>query len=193
MINMKKIANLRFFVPLIFIASIFLGPVYNFILFYYKKIPNTYWSFDITSIQFADIMAITFILFTIIFLVTINFSKKIAYEPAISLCFVIIGFTCIYAAFATTWLIYLITFIVIGGISGFFLPKIINLMTDMANDEKIKIYYIFILPISAFVWIFIHGIIFELIGMQSWRVSYIIIGILNIASSPSIFLYKQFE
>jgi len=189
---MKKIENLRFFVPLIFIATIFLGPVYSFILFFYKKIPNTYWSFNITAIQFADIMAITFILFTIIFLVTFNFSKKIAYEPVISLCFVIIGFTCIYAAFATTWLIYLITFIVIGGISGFFLPKIINLMIDMANNEKIK-NYIFILPISAFVWIFIHGIIFELMGMQSWRVSYLMIGILNIALSPSIFLYKQFE
>ncbi len=193
MINMKKITNLRFFVPLVFIASILLGPAFNFILFYYNKIPNTYWSFRISDIQFADIMAITVILFSIIFLVSYKFSEKISYEPAISLCLVIIGSFCIYAAFASTWIIYLITYIVIGVTTGFILPKIIDLIVDTSRVEKIKKYQLLFLPISIIVWLFIHSIIFELIGMHSWRVSYLMIGILNIASSPSIFLYKQFE
>ncbi|MFX0043194.1 MAG: hypothetical protein ACFE8L_09800 [Candidatus Hodarchaeota archaeon] len=190
---MKKITNLRFFVPLVFIASIFLGPAFNFIVFFYNKIPNSYWSLRITDLQFADIMAITVILFSIIFLISYKYSENISYEPAISFCLVIIGFSCIYAAFATSWIIFLIPFIVIGIASGFILPKIIDLIVDTSRVEKIKIYQTLFLPICIIVWLLIHSIIFELIGLQSWRISYLMIGILNIASSPSIFLYKQFE
>lgn len=190
---MKKIANLRFFIPLVFIGSIFLAPAFNFILFFYNKIPNTYWSFRITDIQFADIMALTVISFSIIFFLSYKYSEKIPLEPAISLTLVLIGFFCIYAAFATIWIFYLITFIIIGVASGFILPKIIDLIVDTSRVEKIKRYQLLFLPISIIVWLLIHSIIFELIGMQLWRISYIMIGILNIVSSPSIFFYEQFE
>ncbi|MCK4687479.1 MAG: hypothetical protein KAT66_05070, partial [Candidatus Lokiarchaeota archaeon] len=72
-------------------------------------------------------------------------------------------------------------------------PKIFALIKDIAKAEGVRKYQLLFLPISIIIWLFIHSIIFELIGMQLWRGSYLIIGILNIASSPSIFLYKQFE
>lgn len=193
MINMEKIENLRFYIPLIFVASIFLGPVFNFLMFFYKKIPNSYWSFYFTTIQFADIMALTFILFSVVFIITFTFLKNIAKEPAISFSLILIGFNCIYAAFTTTWPIYVITFIIIGGTIAFALPKIFALINDIAKAEGVRKYQLLFLPISIIVWLFIHSIIFELIGMQSWRVSYLMIGIINIVSVPIIFLYKELE
>jgi len=190
---MKEIENLRFYVPLVFVASIFLGPIFNFLMFFYRKIPNSYVFFNISDFQFADIMAITFILFSFIFLITYNFSEKINNELAISLCLIIIGFNCIYAAFATTWLIYLITFIIIGATAGFVTPKIIDLMGDIARNKKKKRYHLFFIPICIIIWIFIYSIIFEVIGMLSWRILYIIIGITNILSSPLIIFYKGLE
>jgi len=193
MINMEKIENLRFYIPLIFVASIFLGPVFNFLMFFYKKIPNSYWSFYITTIQFADIMALTFILFSVVFVITFTFLKNIAKEPAISLSLIVIGFNCIYAAFTTTWPFYVITFIIIGGTIAFALPKIFALINDIAKTEGVRKYHLSIIPVSSVIWLLIQGIIFEVLGIQLWRTLYIIIGIINIVSAPIIFLYKELE
>lgn len=193
MINMEKIENLRFYIPLIFVASIFLGPVFNFLMFFYKKIPNSYWSFYITTIQFADIMALTFILFSVVFIITFTFLKNIAKEPAISLSLILIGFNCIYAAFTTTWPFYVITFIIIGGTIAFALPKIFELINDIAKTEGVRTYHLSIIPVSSVIWLLIQSIIFELLGLQLWRTLYIIIGIINLVSAPIIFLYKELE
>lgn len=193
MINMEKIENLRFYIPLIFVASIFLGPVFNFLMFFYKKIPNSYWSFYITTIKFADIMALTFILFSVVFIITFTFLKNIAKEPAISFSLIIIGFNCIYAAFTTTWPFYVITFIIIGGTIAFALPKIFALINDIAKTERVRTYHLSIIPVSSVIWLLIQSIIFEVLGIQLWRTLYIIIGIINIVSAPIIFLYKELE
>ncbi|MFX1314657.1 MAG: hypothetical protein ACFE9T_02245 [Promethearchaeota archaeon] len=190
---MEKIANLRFFVPLIFIMSIFLGPVYSFLMFFYQKFLNSYWSFRITILQFADVMALTFILFSIVFIITFLFLKKIAIEPAISFSFILIGFCCIYAAFATNWIIYLTMFIIIGGTIGFVLPKFLTLIGDITKIEEIRKSHLLVIPISILAWLITQSIIFEVMGMQSWRILYIVIGLINIVSSPITLLYKKFE
>jgi len=193
MINMEKIENLRFYIPLIFVASIFLGPVFNFVMFFYKKIPNSYWSFYITTIQFADIMALTFILFSVVFVITFTFLKKIAKEPAIAISLIIIGFNCIYAAFTTTWPFYLITFIIIGGTIAFALPLIFALINDITKTEGARLFHRSFLPVSSVIWLLIQSIIFEVLGIQLWRALYIIIGIINFVSAPIVFLYKELE
>ncbi|MFX1321972.1 MAG: hypothetical protein ACFFAQ_10035 [Promethearchaeota archaeon] len=190
---MEKIENLRFYIPLIFAASIFLGPVFNFVMFFYKKIPNTFWSFYITTMQFADIMALTFILFSVVFVITYTFLKNIAKEPAIAISLIIIGFSCIYAAFTTTWPFYVMTFIIIGGTIAFALPIIFTLMNDITKTEGARFFHLSIIPVSSVIWLLIQGIIFEVLGMQLWRILYIIIGIINFVSAPILFLYKERE
>ncbi len=122
-----------------------------------------------------------------------TFLKNIAKEPAISFSLILIGFNCIYAAFTTTWPIYVITFIIIGGTIAFALPKIFALINDIAKTERVRTYHISIIPVSSVIWLLIQSIIFELLGIQLWRTLYIIIGIINIVSAPIIFLYKELE
>ena len=188
---MKKITIFNCIVPLVFISTIFMGPVFNFFVFLYRKIINSYWSFFITNIMFADLMAFTFVLFTIIFIISFHYSEKIALEPVIFLGTVIIGYCCIYSAFVYNWLTYFLLFLTTGIVMGFMIPKIIELMYIISHKEdKIK-NEIYIIPVCAIIWLIIQGSIFEIIGLQSWRVLYFVIGIINIISAPGILLYKK--
>lgn len=188
---MEKITILKFIIPLVFLSSIFMGPVFNFILFLYRKILNSYWGFFINNIMFADLMALTFVIFTFIFILTYHYSEKFAFKPVLFLGIIIIGYCCIYSAFAWNWVIYALFFLITGMIMGSILPKIIELLYDIAHKEDKKRYYIIIFPLSAIIWLIIQGVIFERIGMQSWRVLYLIIGIINIISAPMILLYEE--
>ncbi|MEE9377627.1 MAG: hypothetical protein V3V33_06285 [Candidatus Lokiarchaeia archaeon] len=185
----KKII-LKFYMPFIFLASIFMGPILNFIMFFDRKILNTYWSFFITQAKFTDLMALTFILFTVIFFFSNYFSEKIACKPAIIISNIFIGYNCIYAGFSWTWELYFLTFVLIGATLGFLIPMIFKLIRNSINMERRNIYHKLVFPISILVWILIEIIVFTLLGRYSWKMLYIVIGIIAIAISPLTLIVK---
>jgi MFS family permease len=188
---MEKITIVRFIIPVVFISTVFLGPIFNFFLFLYRKILNSYWSFFITNIQFADLMAVTFILFTTFFLLTYHYSEKFATKPVIFLGTVTIGYSCIYSAFVWNWVTFALLFLITGIAMGFIIPKIIEILYDISNKEDKQRFELYVIPLFAIIWVLIQGIVFEMIGMQSWRILYLIIGIINITSAPWILVYKE--
>lgn len=77
------------------------------------------------------------------------------------------------------------------GISiAYLTPCLIKLTTDVKRVETKKIYVKLSFPISIIVWLIISAIMFGALGIlypsSSWRVLYLITGIINIASSPLI-------
>lgn len=186
----EKILILKFYLPFIFLAIIFMGPILNFIMFSNRNTLNTYWSFFINNFNFADLMALTFILFTVIFLFSYYFSEKIACKPAIILSTIFIGYNCIYAGFSWTWEIYFLTFVLTGATVGFLIPMILKLIRNSINMERRKNYHNLVFPISILVWILIEIIAFTLLGPHSWKIIYIVIGIISIAISPLPLIVK---
>jgi len=186
----EKILVFKFYMPFIFLASIFMGPILNIIMFLDRTIPNTYWSFFINVTNFADLMAITFIIFTVIFLLSYYFSDKIPSKPTVIISNIFIGFNCIYAGFSWTWELYFLTFIFISATVGFLIPMIFKLIRNSINLETTKIYYNLIFPISILVWILIEIIVFILLGPGSWKILYIVSGIIAIATSPLTLIVK---
>ena len=117
---------MRFIIPWVFLSSIFVGVVFNFLSFIYPGIIDNVGSWFITTLNFSDLLAITFIVFTIILLITIQFIDKIAHRSTLIICVILTGFSLIYTSFSWNWQIYFINFLITGVGIGFIFPIIIS-------------------------------------------------------------------
>ena len=93
---MKKLAIFKFFIPVAILASVFSGPLYNLLIFLNNWALESHWSIYLDDIAFANLMALSFVLFTIVFIVTAKFVEKLAKEPIIITATILIGFSCIF-------------------------------------------------------------------------------------------------
>ena len=174
---------MRFIIPWVFLSSIFVGVVFNFLSFIYPGIIDNVGSWFITTLNFSDLLAITFIVFTIILLITIQFIDKIAHRSTLIICVILTGFSLIYTSFSWNWQIYFLNFLITGIGIGFIFPIIIKLMIRVLPSEGRKTPYLIFFLLTIVIWVISSGFIFMLIGIKFWRLLFIIVGSINIFSS----------
>jgi len=174
---------MRFIIPWVFLSSIFVGVVFNFLSFMYPGIVDNVGSWFITTLNFSDLLAITFIVFTIILLITIQFIDKIAHRSTLIIFVILTGFSLIYTSFSWNWPIYFLNFLITGVGIGFILPIIIRLMIRVLPSDRSNTPYLIFFLLTIVVWIISSGFIFMLIGVKFWRLLFIVVVSINIFSS----------
>ena len=174
---------MRFIIPYFILSSIFVGVVFNFLSFINPGIVNNDGSWFITPVRFADLLSITFIIFTLILVTTIKFIDKIARDTILIICLILTGFSLIYISFSWNWQTYFINFLITGVGIGFIFPIIIRLMIRVLPSDQSKTPYLILFLLTIVMWVISFGFIFMLIGVRFWRLLYIIVGTINIFSS----------
>jgi len=174
---------MRFIIPWVFLSSIFVGACFNFLSFMYPKIIDKVGTWFITAIRFSDLLAITFIIFTFILLMTIKFIDKIARTSTLIICVILTGFSLIYTSFTWNWQIYFMNFLFTGVGIGFIVPIIIRLMNRVLPSDQSKTPYTIFFLLTIVIWVISFSFIFMLIGVKFWRLLFIVVGSINIFSS----------
>ena len=180
---MNRQIFMRLIIPWVFLSSIFVGVGFNFLLFIYPEIIDYFGTWFISDIRFSDLLAITFIIFTFILLITVKFIDKIAHRSTLIICVIITGFSLIYTSFAWNWQIYFMNFLLTGVGIGFIVPIIIRLMNRVLPSDQSKITYSIFFLLTIVIWVISFGFIFTLIGAKFWRLLFIVVGSINIFSS----------
>ena len=174
---------IRFAIPCVIISSVFVGVVLNFLSFFDPSIIDNDGSWFITPIRFADLLAITLIIFTVISLTTIKFIEKIPRDTILIVCVILTGFSLIYTSFSWNWQIYFMNFLITSIGISLILPIFIELMIRVLPSDLSKTPYLIFFVLTMVIWGITFGIIFTLIGVRFWRLLYFIVGTINIFSS----------
>lgn len=187
---MNRQLIVKFIIPVLILSSIFVGIVFNFLSFINPTIVDYVGSWFITSLSFSDLLAITFIVFTIILLITIKFIDKIAHKSTLIICVVLTGFSLIYTSFSWNWKIYFLNFLITGVGIGFILPIFIRIIIRALPSDWSNGPYLIFLLLTIVILLISFGFIFMLIGVKFWRLLFIIVGTINIFSSILIISLK---
>jgi len=179
---MQKLTILKFFVPIAIITSIFSGPVYNLLIFLNVRILETQWGIYYDTVLFANLMALSFILFTLIFIISIRYVDKILKEQIIILGMLLIGFCCIFASLIWGWEIIILVFLVSSISMSFLIPMMIKYTSNIVQKNYENKRYLLALPVSVLCWIIVSFILFNAFGVH-WRFLFVITGIINIFAS----------
>ncbi len=172
----------KFLIPTAILSSVFIGPAYNLLIFLNTHILESHWSIYIDNVAFANLMALSFILFTIIFIISSKFVEKLTKEPLIITGIIIIAFSCIYAGLTWVWEIVILAFIITSSTIAFLIPVIIKYTSDKIEKKYENKLSKFVLPISTLLWIMISFALFTYIG-DAWRLLYFVAGGINIISA----------
>lgn len=187
---MKKQLISRFHIFLVGLTSIYALIAINILSFIDPRRINSDGSWFITSIRFADLLALTLIAFTVIILITVNFIDKIASKMSFIIAVIFTGFCFIYAGLTWNWQFYFLTFFLSNIGIGFLIPISMRLIFQALPSDKRRLNYIRFIILYIVGWVFISALIFIALAIQFWRYIYIIIGIISIISS---FLIISFE
>ncbi|MFX1345642.1 MAG: hypothetical protein ACFFBC_03200 [Promethearchaeota archaeon] len=174
---------IRFAIPCAIISSVFVGAILNLLSFLDPSIIDNDGSWFISSIRFADLFAITLIIFTVISLTTIKFIEKIPHDTVLIVCVILTGFSLIYTSFSWNWQIYFMNFLITSIGISLILPIFIELMTGILPSDRSKTPYLIFFLLTIVIWVLTFSIIYLLIGVRFWRLLYIIVGTINIFSS----------
>ena len=155
----------KFFIPIAILTSIFLGPAYNLLLFLNTHIIEFHWSIYVNDVAFANLMALTFILFSVLFIITMKFVEKLTQEPLIIIGIIVISFSSVYAGLIWVWEIIILTFIMTSATLAFLIPVVIKYTSDIIQEEYEDERYILVLPIGALLWIFV-SLFFQQLGTK---------------------------
>lgn len=180
---MEKQTILKFIIPIAVLSSIFSGSVYNLLVFLNANILESHWSIFVYPLPFANLMALSFILFSIIFIVSIRFVDKIAKEPLMISAIIIIGFSCIFASLVWIWEIIILVFLITSSLLAYLIPVLIRFTSNKIQNKIGRSKLIF--PISSLIWILISYTLFFYTG-EAWRTLYFVTGIINIFASLTV-------
>ena len=179
---MQKQTILKFILPTAILASIFSGPTYNLLYFLNINTLESHWSLYFDNEYYSNLMALCFILFTLIFILSTRYIDKILKEQFIVVGLLIVGFCCIYASLIWVREIVVLVFIITSLIMAYVTPMIIKYSSNRAGERFENRRFLLVLPLSALVWIIISMTLFNIIGGY-WRFLYMVTGIINILSS----------
>ena len=179
---MQKVTILKFFLPIAILASIFSGPLYNLLLFLNIWVIETHLSLFFDPIFFSTLIALSFILFTVIFIISTRYIEKLMKEQFMILGILLIGFCCIFASLIWVLEIVIMVFFITSAATAFLIPIFLKYTSNIAQKKYENKQLSFILPLSALIWISISFLLFNMIGIH-WRFLYLITGVINILSS----------
>lgn len=190
MINMEKQTIINLVIPFVFIASIYSGVFYNFAIWFEYSIFTTYWSFFVTESTFTTIMSFTFIIFALVLLLSIYFLDKIISKPLMTFSIILIGFCCIYSSFTYVIEWYFLYFFLMGVSIAYLTPCLLKLTTEIIRPKVGKEPYKYSFALIIVAWLILSATLIYFLGdfypKSSWRILYLITGIINIAASPLI-------
>ncbi|MFW9826155.1 MAG: hypothetical protein ACFFEY_00870 [Candidatus Thorarchaeota archaeon] len=179
---MEKLTIFRIFIPVLILSSLILGPVLNLLTFLNTWVLETHWSIYINDIEFANLMTLSFILFTVVFIITMKFIEKLTKDTFIVIGIIAIGFSCIFAGLIWNWQIVLLVFIITSVSLAFLIPTVTKYTADIIHEKFENPRVVMFFPISLVVWVLIFLSLFATMG-SSWRVLFYIAGGINILSS----------
>jgi MFS family permease len=179
---MEKLTLVKFFLPVILISSLILGPFLNLLTFLNTWVLETHWSIYINDIAFANLMTLSFILFTIVFILAMRFVEKLANDTFITIAIIVIGFSCIFAGLIWNWQMVFLVFVITSISLGFLIPTVTKYTSDIFHKKFENPRVVLVFPIGIFIWILIYLILFITMG-SSWRMLFFVGGIINILSS----------
>ncbi|MFX1419496.1 MAG: hypothetical protein ACFE9N_11305 [Promethearchaeota archaeon] len=179
---MQKQLIYKFFIPIAFLSSVFSGPVYNLLVFLNITILESHWSIYYNPYVFANVLAISFILFTAIFIVTVKYIEKAVKESLMILAIIVIGYCSVFVGLTWVFEIIILTFILSGCALAYLIPSITKVASDKIQKSSSNKLIRYVFPLSSLIWIIISFALFSSFG-ESWRILYFIIGAINIISS----------
>jgi len=179
---MEKLAIFKFFIPVAILASVFSGTLYNLLIFLNKWALESHWSIILDDIAFANLMALSFVLFTIVFIITAKFVETLSKEPFIITGTIIIGFSCIFCGLIWLWELVILVFVITSATTAFLIPTIIKYTADKVEKNYKNANYVLILPLSTLIWLGITVMLF-IAPNAPWRILYFVTGSINIFSS----------
>ncbi|MFX1454477.1 MAG: hypothetical protein ACFFDB_03800 [Promethearchaeota archaeon] len=189
---MVKQTILKLGIPILFLASIYSGIYYNFAIWYNYSTFESYFSFFVASSTFTNGIAIAFIIFMILLVVSINFINKIVIKPIMTFFVVLIGFCCVYISFTFRLEWFNLYFILMGISVAYLTPCLIKLTSDILRERTERTLSRQAFAVISIIWIIVSASLFGALGTyypaSSWRILYLVTGIINIASSPLISL-----
>ncbi|MFX1427563.1 MAG: hypothetical protein ACFFBE_13995, partial [Promethearchaeota archaeon] len=177
---MKKQTIIGLVIPLVFLSSIYSGIYYNLAIWLRDSVFETYWSFFLTDFTFTTTLTITFILFTIILLVSILYVDKLILKPLMVFLVILIGFCSIYISFTTTIEWNFLYFFLMGISIAYLTPCLKKIADDKVISENLEGYEKHYFYITVFAWIVLSIILFKSLGKafpaSTWRFLYLITG-----------------
>ena len=185
---MEKLTNKEFITPTVLIASVYSTLIYNFFMMAYRSVLDTDWSLFINNNSLANVLALAFLLFIVVLVVSITYTEKINSKILITIVIILISLSgYVVAAFWTLeW--FILNFVVVGVSIAYLTPCLTRLSTEMVGPEPERDYYKMIYPISVILWIGISAALFYYIEDELiWRFLYIITSGFNIAGSLMIY------
>lgn len=181
--NMENLTILKLFIPIAVLSSIFSGPFYNLLMFLNPHVLESHWSIFVYIVPIASLMALSFILFSIIFIVSMRFLDKITKEPLIISAIIIIGYSSIFAGLLWTWEIIILVFLISSSLLAYLIPVLIRFISTKLQNETDRSKLVF--PICSLIWLIISFTLFFTIG-DAWRTLYFVTGIINICASFTV-------
>jgi MFS family permease len=179
---MEKLTIFRIFIPVLILSSLILGPLLNLLTFLNTWVLETHWSIYINDLEFANLMTLSFILFTVVFIITMKFIEKLAKDTFIAIAMVIIGFSCIFAGLLWNWQIVFLVFTITSVSLAFLIPTLTKYASDIIHEKFENPRVAMFFPISLLIWVLIFLSLFATMG-SSWRILFYIGGGINILSS----------
>ncbi len=127
-------------------------------------------------------MTLSFILFTVIFIITMKFIEKLAKDTFIVIGIIVIGFSCIFAGLIWNWQMVILVFIITSVSIAFLIPTVTKYASDIIHEKFENQRVVMFFPISLMIWILIFLSLFATMG-SSWRMLFYVSGAINILSS----------
>ena len=189
MIIMDKQIILRFIIPIFILSSIFSGAILNFASFLAPSIIDSNGSWIITQIRLAELLVLAFIAFVVFLLITIRITAKVNKQILI-IGVIFTGFTYIYTGFTWNWQTYFIIFIMSSAGIGFITPIFANFLIRALPSDQSKNNYLIFALLTIIGWILCFYFLFNSIGIQFWRLLYIILGGISVLSSILIIHFE---
>lgn len=189
MIIMDKQIIFRFILPVVILSGIFAGAFLNFLSFLSPYIINPSGSWIITDIRFAELLLLAFLAFAVFLFITIRLTTKVNKQLLI-IGVIFTGFTYIYMSITWNWVTYFIIFVMSSAGIGFITPFYAILLFRALPSDKKRDYYLAFGLLTIAGWIICFYFLFNSIGVQFWRLFYIIIGGISVLSSISIIYFK---
>jgi MFS family permease len=184
---MKNRTNKESITTTVFIASVYAVLIYNFFMMANRSLLGADLSLFINNTSLANILALTFIAFSVILILSLRYSEKINNKGIVTTLIIIVAL-CSYLV-PSFWALegFMISFIVVGLSIAYLTPMLPKLAAEIVGPEPERSYYKLIYPASVVIWIAISALIFYYIEDELvWKVIYIITGSLTLSGAVMI-------
>ncbi|MFX1323366.1 MAG: hypothetical protein ACFE8N_00300 [Promethearchaeota archaeon] len=180
---MLKLANKELMARSVLLASVYSSLISNFFLLAYRTVLNIRWALFTSSAALTNVLAVAFILFTVILITSLKYVDKITRKLYVTILLLVTSASCF--IITTTWIyeLFILFFVIIAFSTAYLTPSMAKLISDFSNTEERRDFDKYIYPLSILIWGVISGLLFYFGSIYIWRYFLIITGSLNFAAS----------